>query len=144
MVSSARSQFAQLIDRAARAAHGHLCSGDPEAGVVWDDKTEITARLSLRGDEIWLVAGSGLLARFVANSEHEFDCEGILSAIAVILSGEAIEYFGVRGQDSEQAYATGFAIGEPAEYAGGLTHDQSRFATVLGGPLRRASIPVTD
>mgnify|MGYP001292016712 CR=1 FL=1 len=143
MVSSALSQFAELVDRARRVAHAHLCSGDPETGLVWEDKTEITVRLSLRGDEIWLVAGSGLLVRFVASSEHEFDLEGILSAIAVLLSGEAIEYFGVRAHETEQTYATGFAIGEPPEYAGGLTQDQSRFAAVLGGPLRRAAIPIT-
>lgn len=144
MVSSALSQFAELIGRAAQFAHAHLSSDDPETGVVWDHKTEITARLSLRGDEIWLLAGAGVLIRFIESSEGEFDLDGILSALSVVLSGEAVEYFGVRALETEPNYATGFTIGDPPEFAGGLAQDESRFAAVLGGPLRLAEMPITD
>ncbi|MCI9889470.1 hypothetical protein JT358_13520 [Micrococcales bacterium 31B] len=112
--------------------------------MMWDDKTEITARISLRGDEVWLVAGSGLLVRFVASSEHEFDLDGILAAAKKILSGHAVEYFGTRDLGTEPPYATGFAIGEPPEYAGGVTQGQSQFTAILGGPLLRAKLPRTE
>jgi len=143
MVSSLSEQFAALVRRIGESTHAHLCEGDPWAAMVWDDKSEVTIRLSLRDDEIWLFAGSGVLVRFIADSDGEFDRPGITSAIDQILAGTAIEYFGVADAGHDDIFATGFDIG-PGEYASGLDGRQARFRTRLAGPMAVAGIDVYD
>lgn len=147
MESSYQSQFAGIVRRTGTAARAHLCDGDASEAVVWDPATEITVRLSLRGDEVWLLAGSGLLIRFVAASDGEFDHEGIDRVIGLVLRGEAVEHFGVAaldGQDAPPSIPTGYRVGEPQGYSGGLPAGQARFEARIAGPLARAHLDLTE
>ncbi len=143
MDSSSGSQFEQLVDDASAHVRAHLCEGDPSTAVLWDDPTGITVRLSLLGDEIWLFAGSGVLIRHIAPSDGEFDLEGLLATILHVLRGEAIEYFGVRGQTGDDVLLpTGFAV--PDGNAGGTTARSSVAHTRLAGPYAAAKAQYED
>lgn len=144
MASSPSEQFASLIRHAGESVHAHLCDGDRSAAVVWDDESEITIRLSLRGDEVWIIAGSGILVRFVAASDGEFDREAIIYVIDQILTGSAVEYFGLAQSTGDDVFATGFDIGPDREYASGLDRSQARFRAQLAGPLARATLTISD
>lgn len=77
---------------AADGVHAHLCEGDPSAAVVWSEQAQITVRLRALGDdELWVLAGEGLLARVIADSEGDFEIEWLVRAI---LAGNAVEIIG--------------------------------------------------
>lgn len=72
--------------------HAHLCDGDPCTAVAWAEESQITVRLrAAADDEMWALAGSGLLARVIADSEGMFEMEPLTLAI---LAGRAVELFG--------------------------------------------------
>jgi len=144
MASSFGEQFAAIVRNTSRSAHAYLCDGNSAAAVAWDDNSEITIRLSLRGEEIWLLAGSGTLLRFVAASDGEFDHEGIGYVINQILHGAAIEFFGVAEDTDNVNFATGFEIGQSQEFAGGLNGSQARFRTRLAGPMASAALTILE
>ena len=144
MASPFREQFATLIRRSSTLARAYMCDGDASAAVIWDDDSEITIRLSLRGEEIWLIAGSGTLLRFVAASDGEFDHEGIAHVIDQILHGAAVEFFGVAEAAEGDVFATGFEIGQSQGFAGGLNESQARFRARLAGPMASASLTILD
>ncbi|KHK95506.1 hypothetical protein LK09_19235 [Microbacterium mangrovi] len=129
--------------RANRRARAYLCDGDPTSAVVWDPESEITIRLSLRGDEIWVIAGSGILIRFVADSGGELDHEGIAIVLTRILAGEAVEHFGVAGQDDGDAFATGYRVGTEG-FSGGFTAEEAKFRARLAGPLAVATLELPE
>lgn len=140
MESSFSEQFQTLIRKSSTTAHAYLCDGDASAAMIWDDATHITIRLALKRDEIWLFAGSGTLVRFIAASDGEFDHEGIAQVISQILRGEATEFFGIARADADDdMVATGYEIGLPGGFAGGLSNRQARFRTRLAGPLAGAN-----
>lgn len=144
MAFSYSEQFAALVRKTSRSARAYLCDGDSSAAVAWDDNSEITIRLSLKGEEIWLLAGSGTLLRFAAASDGEFDQEGIGYVINQILHGTAIEFFGVTEGIDNDNFATGFEIGPSQEFAGGLNGSQARFRTRLAGPMASAALTVLE
>ncbi len=78
--------------------HAHLCDGDPRTAVAWAEESEITVRLrAADDDEMWVLAGSGLLARVIADTEGMFEMEPLTLAI---LAGRAVELFGpAEGQE---------------------------------------------
>lgn len=144
MASSLRDQFGQLVASAAAIGRAHLCVGDSSSALVWDETTEITVRLALRADEVWLLAGSGLLVRFVASSEATLDVEGILDVVKEIICGNATEFFGVAsGAPGADQFATGFQIASGST-SGGLGPSQSAFQARLAGPLARAQRVAED
>jgi len=140
MVSTPREQFLYLVERTSASANAYTCDGDTDTAFAWDSRNEITVRLALRGDEIWLFAGSGLLVRFVADSEGEFDLDGAMRTIASILAGEAVEYFGVRDRHPPASFATGFSVGADHFMQAGLGVVESVYSAHLAGPLARASL----
>ncbi len=145
MASSFSKQFATLILSSNISAHAHLCDGDPSAAMVWDDDSGITIRLSLRDEEIWLIAGSGTLLRFVAASDGEFDHEGIACVIDQILHGAAVEFFGVaEDANGDDIFAAGFEIGRSQDFGGGLNESRARFRARLAGPMARANLTILD
>ena len=144
MACSFDEQLAEIVSRAKASARAHLCDGDTSSAVVWDADSEITIRLSRRGDEMWLLAGSGILLRFVAASDGEFDHEGIDTAIDLILRGEAIEYFGAAGRKSDPAFATGYRIDSAGGFSGGRTRIESLFQARLAGPMAAGRLDAGD
>lgn len=140
MTFSVVEQFAQVVSAAGVSANAHLCEGDSTAAVIWDDSTQITVRLSLRDDEVWILAGSGILVRSITDSEGEFDRVLILDAIRQILRGEAIEYFGVTPcLEEADTFATGFEIRRVGA-AAGLDASSAAFRARLAGPLAQAAL----
>ena len=92
MVPSLERQLARIVRRARRwYARSYLCAGDPRSAVLWSDQTEITVRLALRGDQLWILAGSGLLIRIVADSEGEIVPENVEPVLRAILAGQAVD-----------------------------------------------------
>ncbi len=145
MATSFSEQFAVLIRKSGTSAHAHQCDGDASTAVVWDGDSEITIRLSLRNEEIWLIAGSGTLLRFVADSDGEFDHEGIAQVIDQILHGATVEFFGVtEAAEGDDIFTTGFEIGQSSGFAGGLNKSQARFHARLAGPMACASLTILD
>lgn len=138
MAHSLDQRFANIVHRAGKSARACLCDGDARSAVVWDPASEITIRLALRRDEVWLIAGSGTLIRFVASSEGEFDDEGIDTVIDLILGGEAVEHFGVRGQKTGITFTTGYRLDPAGGFSGGLNASESLFQARIGGPLKAA------
>lgn len=58
--------------------------------MVWSSDAEITVRLTARGDdEIWVLARSGLLIRFVAASDG--DMGDVAKVVRRIGAGEALD-----------------------------------------------------
>ncbi|MFT7766740.1 hypothetical protein [Clavibacter tessellarius] len=112
--------------------------------MVWDESSEITVRLSLRGDELWAMAGSGVLVRFVETSEGEFDLDQVEHAVGLMLRGLAVEFFGAADDPGGEAYPSGFEIGSARAFAGGLDEGQSRFRARLAGPMFRATVPIAE
>lgn len=145
MELSYSEQFVALVKELGTQAASYLCDGASTSAMIWDDDSEVTIRLSLRDDEIWLIAGAGILLRFVADSDGEFDREGIAFVIDQILRGAAIEFFGVANHvGGEDIFATGYEIGPKREFAGGLNETQARFRARLAGPLARARLIILD
>lgn len=142
MASALTEQFAVIVRRAAQHARAHLCDGDPTSAVVWDPASEITIRLSLRSDEVWLIAGSGILIRFVTDSAGDVDIDSIATVLARILAGEAVEEFGVAGQRGD-VFATGYRVGAEG-FSGGLTADEAKFHARLAGPLAVAALDLPE
>lgn len=136
-VTSFEEQFAELVRRISSRARAYLCDGDPRSAVAWDPESEITIRLSLKGDEIWVMAGSALLIRDVAASDGEFDLAGIDLVVDEILGGRAVEHFGLVGQSgTDVVVATGFRL-ESGRFAGGRNEGESLFKARVGGPFAR-------
>lgn len=131
-------QFGEIVRRANGSFRAYLCDGDSRSAVIWDPYTEITIRLALRNDEIWVIAGSGVLVRFVAASDDTFSDEDIDAVMAAILRGDAVEYFGGAGASTALAAATGFDVGSDIGFSGGLGRDEAQFAARLAGPLAAA------
>lgn len=124
------------VDELARELEAYLCAGAEREAVVWSPDTEITVRLSARGDdEIWVTAGSGLLIRFAAASDG--DMGDVADAVRRIVAGEAVEMFGERRRaDDGPAAATGYTLGGPDRvFAGGLDAEQARWTARIGGPF---------
>lgn len=127
--------LAAIIDDLAADAEAHLLAGDARHGVAWSPETEITVRLSCRGDdEIWVFAGSGTLIRFVAASDG--DPGDVALVVRALLRGEGVEMFGDRTRDDEgPAVATGYRLGDPPIFAGGLTATEARWTSRIAGPF---------
>ncbi|WP_156175023.1 MULTISPECIES: hypothetical protein [unclassified Leucobacter] len=140
MESSIRQSFNEIVKSAGDIYCSHLCEGEPNSAMVWDPVSEITVRLSLREDEVWIIAGSGTLVRFIATSESCFSSDDVLAAINSILSGGAIEFFGVQGDASADIFCTGYDLGERAGASGGLRQTESRFHARIAGPLAQANL----
>jgi hypothetical protein len=137
MISSFSEQFIKIIINAKATTNAHLCKDDPKTAVLWDDSTQITIRLSLNEDEIFLYAGSGIFIRFVASSENLFDHFGIAKVIEQILTGQAIEYFGVKAKISDDFFATGYVVEAEPKFAGGLKEEEAYFRARLAGPMAK-------
>lgn len=142
MEHSFEEQFVETVHRARAWGRAYLCDGDSKSAVIWHPKSHITVRLELRADEIWLVAGAGILGRFVAASDDSFDLEGIDSAISAVLSGKATEYFGVRGQVSDDLIPTGWML--PSGDAAGRGPRESIYAARVVGPFARGWLATAD
>lgn len=135
-MASFDGQFSGIVQRWRTRARAFLCDGDPRSAVIWDQRSHITVRLQLIQDEVWVIAGSGMLVRFVAASDGEFDREGIDDVVGQILAGKAVEYFGAADRDGEDVIATGYSVGEePVLFTGGLGQSQSRFRSRIAGPM---------
>jgi len=140
MAYSFGDQFATIVQSLRPTHHAHLCDGDPNSAVAWNDATEITARLSLRDDEIWILAGAGLLARFIAPSDGEFDPDTITSVVDEILRGGAVELFTATDPAADAPRTvTGFVL-DSGSVASGSSTQEATFAGRLGGPFARANI----
>lgn len=138
MASSAGEQLEQLVESLRPAHRAYICDGDRSTAMAWDDESEITVRLSLRGDELWVLAGSGLLARYVVPSDGEFDLETIAEVVDGILTGGAVEFFGPASVGgSGGRVATGFRVG-PGSVSSGVDTEQAAFSARLAGPMARA------
>ena len=124
-----------VVDELSQEFGAYLCAGADREAMVWSSDTEITVRLSARGDdEIWVIAGSGLLVRFVAASDG--DMGDVAEVVRRIVAGEAVEMFGDRRRaDDGFAVATGYALGPDRAFAGGLDGDQARWTARIGGPF---------
>lgn len=133
-------QFAGIVRRARNPAQAYICEGDPTSAVVWDIDNEITIRLSLKDDEVWLIAGSGTMVRFVADSNGDFDHDGIDFVISSILLSEVVEHFGAAGKLEYDFVVTGNQIGPMNEYGGGLTAEESKFQARIAGPIAAAQV----
>jgi len=140
--SSFIEQFTGIVLRAKKSARAYLCDGDAHSAVVWDPDSEITIRLSLKEDEVWLIAGSGTLFRFVAASDGEFDHKGIDFVLNSILRSEVAEHFGVAGEAQYDSVVTGNHIGETNDYAGGLTADDSKYQARIAEPMASARMKI--
>lgn len=119
--------------------HAHLCDGDRRTAVAWSEQSEITARIhAAADDEMWVLAGSGLLARAVADSEGSFELEPLILAI---LTGRAIELFGP-AEDHEQLAPLGWRV--PLEGGGTFAADVDEalpaVAASIAGPWVRARL----
>lgn len=124
-----------VVDELTRALEAHLCDGAEREAVVWSAETEITVRLSARGDdELWVMAGSGLLIRFVAADDG--DMGDVAAVVRRIVAGEAVEMFGERRRAGEgPAVATGHALGPDRAFAGGLDSHQALWTARIAGPF---------
>ena len=142
MAPSFEEQFAQIVRGIATYANAYLCDGDPRSAVAWDPENEITVRLQLRGDEVWVLAGSGTLIRTFADSTGELEHEGLDRVIRTILSGRAIEYFGVAGYPSIADFVTGHDLSPGIGFSGGLNAKQSQFSARIAGPLASAYLDI--
>ena len=140
MASSYEAQFAAVVRRIGTYARAHLCEGDSTSAVAWHPENQITVRLQLRGDEVWVVAGSGTLVRVVADSFGDLLHDELDSIVRAILDGYATEYFGVAGHPSIADFATGYDLGRAAGFAGGRNAKQSRFQARIAGPLAKAAL----
>lgn len=112
--------------------HAHRCEGSPTDAVVWS-ASEITVRVAARGaDEIWVLAGSALLLRLVADSEGGF--EDLEAVIRGILGGRAREVLSVReGRCTASGYVVQSSTG--GMYAGGLSSEEGNATLPLVGCL---------
>lgn len=134
MADVAGSALREVVGELSRELEAYLCAGAERDAVVWSSDTEITVRLSARGDdEIWVLAGSGLLIRFVAASDG--DLGGVADVVRRIVAGEAVEMFGDRPAGDEPAVATGYALGPDRPFAGGLRADEARWTARIAGPF---------
>ena len=123
-----------VVGELSRELEAYLCAGAEREAVVWSADTEITVRLSARGgDEIWVLAGSGLLIRFVAASDG--DLGDVADVVRRIVAGEAVEMFGDRLAGDEPAVATGYTLGSDRPFAGGLRADAARWTARIAGPF---------
>ena len=122
-----------------QGVHAHLCEGDPRSAMVWSDQTQITVRLHAPGDdEIWVLAGSGLMAREIADSEGCFETEPLVVAI---LDGRAIEMFGPL-HGNAQMVPLGWQV-ETAHggvFAGGVANEAPAVPAAVAGPLAVARL----
>lgn len=136
MSGNATQALERIINELKQDVCAYLCEGAPDHGVAWSNETEITARLTVKGDdEIWVFAGSGILIRFVAASDGDMGDVG--TVVRALLSGEAIETFGDSARPSTgMAIATGYAL-ESAGFGGGLDPDRGQWSARLGGPFAR-------
>lgn len=126
----------ETLSRLARV-HAHLCDGDPRSAVTWSEATEITVRLfAAADDELWVLAGSGILAREVADSEGGFDLEPLVCAI---LEGRAVELFGpATRHDALTPRGWQVTLADGSAYAAD-TNGGAVIVTAITGPLTRAS-----
>lgn len=112
----------------------YLCAGADREAMVWSSSTEITVRLSARGDdEIWVLAGSGLLVRFVVADDG--DPGDVAAVVRRIVAGEAVEMFGDRDGASCPVVATGYELGPERSFAGGLAADEALWTARVAGPF---------
>lgn len=142
MAPSFEEQFAQIVRGIATYANAYLCDGDPRSAVAWDPENEITVRLALHGDELWVVAGSGTLIRLIATSSGEHLFDEVDAIVRTILSGRAVEHFGVAGHPSIADFVTGDDLGPAIGVAGGLNARQSQFSARIAGPLAKAYLDI--
>ena len=114
--------------------HAHLCEGDPRSAMVWSDQNQITVRLHAPADdEIWVLAGSGLLAREIADSEGGFEIEPLVVAI---LNGRAIEMFGpLRGEAQMVPLGWQVETADGGMFAGGVANEAPAVPTAVAGPM---------
>jgi len=133
------SQLASIVTELAESDDAYLCDGDCRSGVAWSRVTEITIRFAVRGDELHLHAGSGLMLRFVVDSDGGLDSEGILAVSRAILAGDAVESFGIPGQPDDGLFATGYDIPELG-FSGGVSSRAATFVARLAGPLESARL----
>lgn len=139
MASSYEEHFLEIVRSAKRFGNAHLCDGDARTALVWSPETEISIRLALRGDEVWILAGSGMLVRFVATSDGDFTNVDIEMAIDSILRGEATEHFGATGADHGDLFSMGYHVGPDLGY-GGLTEEKARFSARIAGPFAGSAL----
>jgi len=138
-------QFAGIVQRWQPKVQAFSCAGDTRSAVIWHAQSQITLRLHLIEDEVWIIVGSGTLLRFVSASDGEFDHSGIDHVIEQVLAGNAIEYFGAVGHEHEDVIAVGYRIGEgPAAFTGGLSQNHSRFRARIAGPMAAAQLDELD
>ena len=120
--------------------HAHLCDGDPHAAVAWSDRAQITVRLQAAADdEIWVLAGAGLPAREIADSEGGFELEPLVKAI---LDGRAIETFGpVAGRCGMVPLGWLVETAGGGTYAGGIVQEPGRTIDgLMAGPFAKADL----
>jgi hypothetical protein len=142
MESSFSEQFTGIVLRAKKSARAYLCDGDTDSAVVWDPDSEITIRLSLREDEVWLIAGSGSMFRFVAATDSEFDHGGIDFFISSILRSEMGEHFGAVGKAQYDSVVTGHAIVVADDWSGGLASTESKYQARIAVPMASARMRI--
>ncbi len=116
----------------------YLCDGDPRSAVAWSVDLEITVRLrAVADDEIWVLAGAGLLARVVADSAGEFEIDPIVTAI---LGGQAVEIFGPGGP-TDPLIPLGWKVKTPGgEFSADVEPGRSVVEASIVGPMARTAL----
>lgn len=142
MAFSYGEQLEQLVGVLRPEYRAHMCDGDPTSAVAWNEVNEITVRLTVRGDELWIHAGSGLLARFISPSDGDFDQETIGRVVREILDGGAVEFFSALTlPPGSTPIASGFMLASGSMSSGRPNQETTACSARIAGSFAQAWLP---
>lgn len=129
----------KIVQDLSSHVEAHLCAGDPNQAVAWSPDSEITVRLASKGDdEIWVIAGSGMLVRFITASDG--DVGDVEPFVRAVLAGQAVEMFGPEDEaGAKSMIATGYRLGPKPLFAGGATEAEATWTARVAGPFAARS-----
>ena len=135
MADMATTALHHIVEELSHDEQAYLCAGNPRQAVAWSPRSEITVRIAAKADdELWVLAGSGMLVRFVAASDGDFG--DVVTVVQTILAGRAVEMFGDRDRPrSGLTVATGFRLDSDLTFAGGNSESEAAWTARVAGPL---------